>query len=218
MRKFNDIKLNNIKEDKKKIKLTKEEKQKLKEEKIQRKRELKEFKEANKQVLKSTKDELDFLDIDNDDSIAMKNRYIDIFQIDTKDIYSLSDEEVKMHIYNFIGFLRNYNYDFKIISMKFPVNTVKQQEHIRRKIKACNNSIYIRSLEEELKRLIEFENNEFDKEFYIMIFATEKDDKKEVLRCLFRSQNIAIRLIRMDLEKKLKILFKINNTNTKLTN
>ena len=50
---------------------------------------------------------------------------------------------------------------------------------------------------------------------------TEKHDteeKESIKRTLFRSQNIAVQLIPLTVEKKLKILFKLNNPNTKLIN
>ena len=107
VRKFDDIKIEKEKKNIK-VKLTKEEKKIKKEEKKQKKLELKEIRKANKDVLASTKDLLGFVDVDDDDSIIMKNGYLDIFQIDSKDIYSLTDVETTMNIYNFIAFLRSY--------------------------------------------------------------------------------------------------------------
>lgn len=215
VRKFDDIKIekekNNIK-----VKLTKEEKKIKKEEKKQKKLELKEIRKANKDVLASTKDLLGFVDVDDDDSIIMKNGYLDIFQIDSKDIYSLTDVETTLNIYNFIAFLRSYPFDIKLITMNFPVNTLKQQEFIKKKIKECDNEKYYYELIEELEQLVYLESTRQNREFYIMIFIKDTEEKESIKRTLFRSQNIAVQLIPLDLEKKLKILFKLNNPNTKL--
>lgn len=215
VRKFDDIKIekekNNIK-----VKLTKEEKKIKKEEKKQKKLELKEIRKANKDVLASTKDLLGFVDVDDDDSIIMKNGYLDIFQIDSKDIYSLTDVETTLNIYNFIAFLRSYPFDIKLITMNFPVNTLKQQEFIKKKIKECDNKKYYYELIEELEQLVYLESTRQNREFYIMIFIKDTEEKESIKRTLFRSQNIAVQLIPLDLEKKLKILFKLNNPNTKL--
>lgn len=215
VRKFDDIKIekekNNIK-----VKLTKEEKKIKKEEKKQKKLELKEIRKANKDVLASTKELLGFVDVDDDDSIIMKNGYLDIFQIDSKDIYSLTDVETTMNIYNFIAFLRSYPFDIKLITMNFPVNTLKQQEFIKKKIKECDNEKYYYELIEELEQLVYLESTRQNREFYIMIFIKDTEEKESIKRTLFRSQNIAVQLIPLDLEKKLKILFKLNNPNTKL--
>lgn len=217
VRKFDDIKIekekNNIK-----VKLTKEEKKIKKEEKKQKKLELKEIRKANKDVLASTKELLGFVDVDDDDSIIMKNGYLDIFQIDSKDIYSLTDVETTLNIYNFIAFLRSYPFDIKLITMNFPVNTLKQQEFIKKKIKECDNKKYYYELIEELEQLVYLESTRQNREFYIMIFIKDTEEKESIKRTLFRSQNIAVQLIPLTVEKKLKILFKLNNPNTKLIN
>lgn len=215
VRKFDDIKIEKEKKNIK-VKLTKEEKKIKKEEKKQKKLELKEIRKANKDVLASTKDLLGFVDVDDDDSIIMKNGYLDIFQIDSKDIYSLTDVETTMNIYNFIAFLRSYPFDIKLITMNFPVNTLKQQEFIKKKIKECDNKKYYYELIEELEQLVYLESTRQNREFYIMIFIKDTEEKESIKRTLFRSQNIAVQLIPLDLEKKLKILFKLNNPNTKL--
>lgn len=215
VRKFDDIKIEKEKKNIK-VKLTKEEKKIKKEEKKQKKLELKEIRKANKDVLASTKELLGFVDVDDDDSIIMKNGYLDIFQIDSKDIYSLTDVETTLNIYNFIAFLRSYPFDIKLITMNFPVNTLKQQEFIKKKIKECDNKKYYYELIEELEQLVYLESTRQNREFYIMIFIKDTEEKESIKRTLFRSQNIAVQLIPLDLEKKLKILFKLNNPNTKL--
>lgn len=217
VRKFNDIKIEKEKKNIK-VKLTKEEKKIKKEEKKQKKLELKEIRKANKDVLASTKELLGFIDVDDDDSIIMKNGYLDIFQIDSKDIYSLTDVETTMNIYNFIAFLRSYPFDIKLITMNFPVNTLKQQEFIKKKIKECDNEKYYYELIEELEQLVYLESTRQNREFYIMIFIKDTEEKESIKRTLFRSQNIAVQLIPLTVEKKLKILFKLNNPNTKLIN
>ena len=217
VRKFEDIKIEKEKKNIK-VKLTKEEKKINKEKKKQKKLELKEIRKANKDVLASTKDLLGFVDVDDDDSIIMKNGYLDIFQIDSKDIYSLTDVETTINIYNFIAFLRSYPFDIKLITMNFPVNTLKQQEFIKKKIKECDNKKYYYELIEELEQLVYLETTRQNREFYIMIFIKDTEEKESIKRTLFRSQNIAVQLIPLTVEKKLKILFKLNNPNTKLIN
>lgn len=217
VRKFDDIKIEKEKKNIK-VKLTKEEKKIKKQEKKQKKLELKEIRKANKDVLASTKELLGFIDVDDDDSIIMKNGYLDIFQIDSKDIYSLTDVETTMNIYNFIAFLRSYPFDIKLITMNFPVNTLKQQEFIKKKIKECDNEKYYYELIEELEQLVYLESTRQNREFYIMIFIKDTEEKDSIKRTLFRSQNIAVQLIPLTVEKKLKILFKLNNPNTKLIN
>ncbi|MBD7916293.1 hypothetical protein H9660_14190 [Clostridium sp. Sa3CUN1] len=242
MRKFESVKRIEGEVNKK---LTKEEKQLLKEEKRRKRAELKELKKENKKVLLSTKEFLKFKDVDEENKFIMENGKIDIFQIESIDIYSLSEVERKIYIYNFISFLRTYIYEFKIICMNFPVNTYSQQEFLKHRLSILSESFSkldekisnsedesIRSslireksllekrehlLNEQLEQLIFLENNRQNKEFYLMIFIKDSDNEYEIMNLLKRSQNLAVKLREIDLEKKLKILFKINNPNTRLS-
>ncbi|MCX0355684.1 hypothetical protein [Clostridium perfringens] len=199
-----------------KVKLSKEEKLKLKQEKKAKRQEQKELKKESKNTLPSTRKVLPFIDIDEDDVFITKQGYLDIYQINTRDTSNLSDDERKVYVYSFIAFLRNFVEDFKIIIMNFPVNTVKQQEYIEGRIANCKNEIFINYLEEELEKLRFMEKHRNNKEFFLMVFMKNKNEKDNMMKKIELVQNIAVPLRQLDLEKKIKILFKLNNMNTKL--
>lgn len=201
---------------KEKVKLSKEEKLQAKEEKKRLKQEEKSLKKTDKSISVYTKDVMEFIDIDEDDRFIMKYGYMDLYQIKTKDVHALSESDIQRHIYSFISFLRAYSEDFKILSMNFPVNTTKQQIHIEKNLKLTTNPIAKKFLQRKLDELIFLEQNRFDKEFYIMIFANDKDEIEDRERVLYINQNLAFKVEEIELEKKLKILFKLNNFNTKL--
>ena len=199
-----------------KVKLSKEEKLKLRQEKKENRKEQKELKIEMKNTLPSTRKVLPFIDIDEDDVFITKQGYLDIYQINTRDTSNLSDDERKVYVYSFIAFLRNFVEDFKIIIMNFPVNTVKQQEYIEGRIADCKNEIFINYLEEELEKLRFMEKHRNNKEFFLMVFMKNKNEKDNMTKKVELVQNIAVPLRQLDLEKKIKILFKLNNMNTKL--
>ena len=199
-----------------KVKLSKEEKLKLKQEKKEKRQEQKELKKESKNTLPSTRKVLPFIDIDEDDVFITKQGYLDIYQINTRDTSNLSDDERKVYVYSFIAFLRNFVEDFKIVIMNFPVNTVKQQEYIEGRIADCKNEIFINYLEEELEKLRFMEKHRNNKEFFLMVFMKNKNEKDNMTKKVELVQNIAVPLRQLDLEKKIKILFKLNNMNTKL--
>lgn len=199
-----------------KVKLSKEEKLKLKQEKKEKRQEQKELKKESKNTLPSTRKVLPFIDIDEDDVFITKQGYLDIYQINTRDTSNLSDDERKVYVYSFIAFLRNFVEDFKIIIMNFPVNTVKQQEYIEGRIADCKDEIFINYLEEELEKLRFMEKHRNNKEFFLMVFMKNKNEKDNMTKKVELVQNIAVPLRQLDLEKKIKILFKLNNMNTKL--
>ncbi|XZM35350.1 hypothetical protein ACSXAY_18500 (plasmid) [Clostridium perfringens] len=199
-----------------KVKLSKEEKLKIKQEKKENRKEQKELKKEMKNTLPSTRKVLPFIDIDEDDVFITKQGYLDIYQINTRDTSNLSEDERKVYVYSFIAFLRNFVEDFKIIIMNFPVNTVKQQEYIEGRIADCKDEIFINYLEEELEKLRFMEKHRNNKEFFLMVFMKNKNEKDNMMKKIELVQNIAVPLRQLDLEKKIKILFKLNNMNTKL--
>lgn len=224
-KKFEDISIRPSKEKvkerdeiqkKEKVKLSKAEKLKAKEEKKRLKEEQKNLKKTDKSISVYTKDVMEFVDIDEDNRFIMKYGYMDLYQIKTKDVHALSENDIQRHIYSFISFLRAYSEDFKVLSMNFPVNTTTQQMHIEKNLKVTTNPIAKKFLQRKLDELIFLEQNRFDKEFYIMIFASNKEGIEDRERALYINQNIAFKVEEIELEKKLKILFKLNNFNTKL--
>lgn len=200
----------------KKVKLSKEEKLKIKQEKKAKRQEQKELKKEMKNTLPSTRKVLPFIDVDEDDVFLTKQGYLDIYQINTRDTSNLSEDERKVYVYSFIAFLRNFVEDFKIIIMNFPVNTVKQQEYIEGRIANCKNEIYMNYLEEELEKLKFMEKHRNNKEFFLMVFMKTENERDNMMKKIELVQNIAVPLRQLDLEKKIKILFKLNNMNTKL--
>lgn len=196
-----------------KAELTKEEKQRLKEEKKLKRQEEKELRKEDKKVLKSTKELLPILDIDEEGIFITKNGYLSIYQIETKDIYAFNEYETKIHIYNFVAFLRNYVDDIKLVCMNFPVNTTKQQEFIQKKIKESTKEVYRNFLNEKLEQFVFLEEHRNNKEYFIVVFSK---DREEVKNTIYKNQSRALIFRNIDIEKKIKILFKLNNLNTKL--
>ena len=201
----------------KKNKKEKTKKEKIsKEEKKAHKKELKEAKKVSKEILTTTKELLDFIDIDEQDRIITKTGIINLFQIQTKDIYSFSPTDRNIHIFNFVHFIRGLEDDFKIITMKFPVSTKVQQEHIRKRINKTNNDIYKVFLNEKLEELENLEQHRFNKEFYLMTFYKLDDDIEQKEKKLGTITSTGVNLYRMSVEKKIRILHKLNNMNSKL--
>lgn len=195
-------------------KIMTEEEKKKKEEKIAKK----ELKKQSKKILKSNLDIIPFLDVDDKGIFSTKNGFLEIYQIESKDVYALNEDEAKVHMYYFIKFLRNYIDDIKLIGMNFPVNTLRQQEYIKKKIKNNNNPIYDKFLKQKLAQFEFLEGHRTNREFYVMIFIEDERDLDDRINTILRNQNVAIRLHKLDLEKKEKILFKLYNPNTKLIN
>ena len=184
------------------------EKQRLKEE---RKALKKELKELNKSII-------DIFPIIDEEEGFFKTTYgyMNIYQIQSKEVYSLNDDEKEKHICDFSNFLRLYAEDMKIICMQFPVNTYLQQENIRKKLANTSNPMFKHFLNQKLRELVFLEKHRYNKEFFIMIFAKDLKDIQEKEHFLFRLSNESIPISSIDYEKKIKILFKLSNQNSKI--
>ncbi|MCX0402165.1 hypothetical protein LI017_16285, partial [Clostridium perfringens] len=60
------------------------------------------------------------------------------------------------------------------------------------------------------------EKHRNNKEYFLMVFMKNEADRDATMKKIELVQNIAVPLRQLDLEKKIKILFKLNNMNTKL--
>lgn len=197
-------------------KLTKEEKRELKKKKKEERKKLKEENKNLPKIEKSVQDKIEILDVTDDEFFKTKSGYLNIYQIKGKDVDGLSEFEEENIIKNFMRFLRIYIYDLKIIMMNFPINTTEQQEYILRKIKKSNKELYKKFLYEKLDELVDLEKNKTNIEYYIMIFIDKEESSLDKVRTLMRSRNKDCNLLPLTLEKKLRIVYKLNNLNTKL--
>lgn len=197
-------------------KLTKEEKRELKKQKKEERKKLKEENKNLPKIEKGVQDKIEILDVTDDEFFKTKSGYLNIYQIKGKDVDGLSEFEEENIIKNFMRFLRIYIYDLKIIMMNFPINTTEQQEYILRKIKKSDKELYKKFLYEKLDELVDLEKNKTNIEYYIMIFIDKEESSLDKVRTLMRSRNKDCNLLPLTLEKKLRIVYKLNNLNTKL--
>lgn len=217
-KKFDNIKIKNLKEENKK--LTKEEKKKRKEEIKKLKKEEKEAKKLLKKIPSNVLEEMQVLDIteeiQGDTFIKTKTGYLNLYQIQGINIVTLNEVEQLRIINDFSDFITAYKDDYKIIIMNFPVSTAVQQQHLLEKIKKCNNELFKDQLERKLEELKILEKNKTNTEYYLETFYDENSnleaERTSLEQCLKRN----FRLMELDIEKKLKILYKLHNLNSKL--
>lgn len=143
------------------------------------------------------------------------HEYMEILQLTSKDIYSLNTEDKNQDIYSFAFFLQSYLDDIKIVPLNFPVDTSVQQRFIQRKIEKTKNTIFIPFLEKKLKELQFIESNRTNREYYLFVYSdteyTLSNKVNQVERLLQRSCPV----IKLADEKKINILYKLNNLNSK---
>lgn len=193
------------------------EKQRKKAERLRLKEKKRNLKNEYKKVDKVVVDLLPFLDILEDGSFKTKYGYMNMYQVKTKDLNSLSSNEVESHIVEFATFLRSCTNDIKIVSMKYPVNTEVQQQHLLKKIENTKkDSSFLSFLQKKLDELTKIEEVRQNTEFYLFVFYRDEKQKREREKSLIRLNSLAVSLKEMNVDKKIKILFKLNNLNSKI--
>ena len=175
----------------------------------------KQLKKENSKIIKTTLDILPIVDYE-DDFIKMKDGYMNIYQIATKDIYSLNSDEAFFNICSFTKVLRMYEEDMKIVSMVFPVNTSEQQQYLERVIQRTTNKIYLKFLHKKLKQIKFVEEYRTNKEFYVFIYGKDKDSMKFNENNLIKCSSNGFLVSSLSLDKKKKILYKMCNQSYKI--
>lgn len=141
--------------------------------------------------------------------------YMEILQLTSKDIYSLNEDDKNHDIYSFAFFLQSYLDDFKIVPLNFPVDTSMQQRFIQRKIERAKNPIYIPFLQKKLQELQYIESNRTNREYYLFVYADNEYTLISKVNQIERLLQRTLPIIRLSEDKKINILYKLFNLNSK---
>jgi len=142
--------------------------------------------------------------------------YMDVMQLQSKDIYSPSTQETEFDIMKMAKFLQSYAPDIKIVSMNFPVNMKKQLDAINYKIAQNKAPLYERFLIRKREELQFLEAYRTNREFYLFIYATSPKQLAEYRNNCRRYLGRVAPITELTDEKKLDLLYKFYNQNSKL--
>jgi hypothetical protein len=156
------------------------------------------------------------VDITNNDFFEMRSgEYMEIIQIESKDIYSLNESDLNSDIYNLTNFLTAYTEDIKIVPLNIPLTLEKQKRFIHKRLKQNKNPAFRSFLENRIKEFDNLEKHRTNREYFIFMYA---DEERKLLEKLHQIKNLLSRsnpVIEISLEKKINILFQMFNPNTK---
>lgn len=148
------------------------------------------------------------------DAYVLKDgSYMDFLKVNTKDIYSASEDERMWDNLKFTKLYQTYPGDLKYITLNFPTNTAVQQEYWRHKIEITSNPIMKRQQEEKLFQLEWLQKNSTKREFYLFYYAKTKEELKkaysDILTVMGTGRDGMLEILSQT--KKHNILFKIAN-------
>lgn len=155
------------------------------------------------------------LDIDDNNNILLKEGLLDIFRLNSIDISGMNEYESHGSILSFTSLLKKYHENMKVVAMNFPTDTSVQKRYLQRKMKSADTESKFISLQKSYRQLLGIEQYRSDRQYYLFIFA---DNEKEMnnRRTEIISAGRKMGIERVDIEKKIKILYKLNNMNSKI--
>lgn len=156
--------------------------------------------------------------------------YMQILEVQGKDLDSLSNAEVKRTLENFLYWLSVFNDDVTFYTTKLPTDTGQQISYlenvlqtVRMEIKDCRNQRRLAQLQDRERLLqnsiqIEKQIQEelYNVEFLLFVFAKTKNKLDEVVRRATTSGNQDFVPQVVTLKKKIQILRQFNNMNDKV--
>lgn len=154
-----------------------------------------------------------YYDSSADAYILKDGSYMDFFKINTKDIYSASEDERMWDDLKFTKLYQTYPGDLKYITLNFPTNTAEQQEYWRHKIELTSNPLMRKQQEEKLFQLEWLQKNSTKREFYLFYYAEDQEALKkaysDILAIMGTGRDGMLEILSQT--KKHSILFKIAN-------
>ena len=177
--------------------------------KSSRRKEKKQNKAAEKQAQKILAAEI-FPD-EKESCFVMENgSFMDMFQINCKDLISASEDIVTFDNYTWDIFYKTYAKDVKIISFNFPADTARQKAYISHKLSDTENPVFSDMLSDKLSEAEYIAKSRKDREFVLMFFASSVDDLREKRAVIFG--NLSRPALPLVYEKKEQILYKLGSS------
>lgn len=177
----------------------------------------KKVKEKKPRVLRQSYSLLPFLKIE-DGFTRTKDGFMEILQIETTDLYSKNDEELKQYLHQRSGFLRSFNDSFKEVIMNFPVDASEQRQYWLKKLEKTSDPIRLKFIERKLFEFDFLEKERTNREFFIFLYAETQERLNSVIDQVKRSKQNSFPVHTLEFSKKQDVLFLLNNQNTKLVN
>lgn len=143
------------------------------------------------------------------------NGYFDIVQLTSKDIYSLNESDKLKDIYSLAYFYQWYTHDIKVLPLNFPVDTSIQQKNLMKKFNTAKNAAQRFFLQQKIDELKFIEKNRTNREYYMFIYAEDEYTLHSRINSAERLLSVVLPITRLDEDKKVNILYKLNNLNSK---
>lgn len=142
--------------------------------------------------------------------------YMDLLQIQSKDLVNVSEDEVEFDCLKFAKAYRLYADDIKIVCINFPCDYGTQKRYLEYKMKHTRNEIFKDQLAKKRDELIWLEKNNTTREYYYMLFSKtlEEMDKNRLTFTSSLGTGRGGLVQKMSKERKREVLKRLYNKNT----
>ena len=111
------------------------------------------------------------------DHFLMKdNIHMDLYKIKSFDLDSFSENELSFTVVLWERFYQSYGGDLKLISLNLPADTSVQQQYLQHKLDTTHNPVYTELLNQKHADLVDLEENDLERHFYMMTFSENEED------------------------------------------
>ena len=136
--------------------------------------------------------------------------FMDVLQLEGYNLSSMSAAERNEVIKQYEMLIKLYVYPFKIVTMYMPLDTRLQQNYYKRQAELASNPTYKRLLMEQYYEFKYYEENNFNKEFYIFLYGDTVEELRECRNDFFAYSGL-LKVSTISYEKKKSIFFRLNN-------
>ncbi|MGO4936996.1 hypothetical protein ACTQ54_05040 [Fundicoccus sp. Sow4_H7] len=155
--------------------------------------------------------------VGEDNVLQLNDGFMDILELKGYNMAGMDNDDLLHVIYQYESLVKMYVYPFKLVTLYSPLDTSLQQKYYLDLINQTTNLKHKKLLMESYYEMKWFQDNNYNKEFYFMIYADTLEELREC-RNDFMQYKGALSVSRITLEKKRAILFKFNNPTSKIFN
>lgn len=145
--------------------------------------------------------------------ICQDGSVLNLFKISSKDMSTVTIEQIRRDNLYFLDFYRKYASDIKIVSINIPPSYSEQKKYYENKIQSTSNPVKRDILETRLYELNWIEKNRFEHEFFLMVFSEnihEYEKLHDLVKTLLMTRGLCEAINRV---KKEQVLRKMANRN-----
>lgn len=161
---------------------------------------------------KSVVDMLPFRRIISKDCFQLTDGVTDYLQFHDYTIRDGTESDQLLGLYDYSRFLKMVDVDHKLIFTNYPANIGDNISYVQKRVERGNGNGNMQADSAYSLRVLEhIQENRKSNEVYLQLFGKDEEELKKAHRLIRNAQGEFIKLRTISLEKKIKLIFKLNN-------